>query len=71
MLSKLQVSVLKVYLNTKTFVGDEGGQDLIEYAVLCALVASVAIAATSNLANIIAGVYTAMGTAATNAINAA
>lgn len=66
MFSKLQDSALKLYVSAKTVMNDERGQDLIEYAILCALVAGVAIAATTNLGTIIAGVFTGMG----NKVNA-
>lgn len=71
MFSKLQDSALRLYVTTKTLVNDERGQDLIEYAVLCALVATVAVAATTNLSNIISGVFTTMGTKVNTAINGA
>ncbi len=71
MFSKLQNSALKLYVASQTLISDEAGQDLIEYAVLCALVAGIAIAATSTLSGVITNAFTTMGTKVNNAINAA
>lgn len=67
--SKLQDSALKLYVKSTTLVNDERGQDLVEYAILCALVAGVAIAATSSLGTIISGAFTNMGNKVNTAIN--
>ena len=69
MFSKLQDSALKLYVSAKTVMNDERGQDLIEYAILCALVAGVAVAATSNLSNVITSAFTNMGAKVNTAIN--
>jgi pilus assembly protein Flp/PilA len=69
MFSKLQDSAWKLYVASKTLISDEAGQDLIEYAVLCALVACVAIAATTTLSNVITGAFNAMGGKVNTAIN--
>jgi pilus assembly protein Flp/PilA len=69
MFSKLQDTALKLYVASKTLISDETGQDLIEYAILCALVAAVAIAATTTLSNVITGAFTNMGTKVNAAIN--
>lgn len=77
MFSKLQDSALKLYVvskivlsdASKRLLSDETGQDLIEYAILCALIAGVAVAATSGLGNIISGLFTSMGTKVNTAIN--
>ena len=50
------------------FYRDESGQDLIEYALLAALVASSAVAGTQNLASSIANQFTNISTALANAI---
>jgi pilus assembly protein Flp/PilA len=71
MFSKLQDSALKLYVNAKTLISDEKGQDLIEYAILGALVAGIAIAATTTLSGVITGAFTTMGTKVNAAINAA
>lgn len=71
MFSKLQDSVLKFYVHAETLVSDEKGQDLVEYAILCALVAVVAIAATSNLSTVLSGAFSAMGTKVNSAIGVA
>jgi pilus assembly protein Flp/PilA len=71
MFSKLQNSALKLYVASQTLISDEQGQDLIEYAVLCALVAGIAIAATSTLSGVITNAFTAMGSKVNAAIAAA
>ena len=71
MFSKLQDSALKLYVNAKTLISDERGQDLVEYAILGALVAGIAIAATTTLSNVITGAFTTMGTKVNAAINQA
>ena len=71
MFSKLQDSAFKLYFTSKALASDERGQDLIEYAVLCALVAGLAIAVMPTLSTVITGAFNNMGTAANAAINAA
>ena len=71
MFSKVQDSALKLYVASKTLISDEKGQDLIEYAILCALVAVVAVAATSNLATVISGVFSNMGSKVNSSIGQA
>lgn len=51
-----------------TFVRDESGQDLIEYALVAALVALGAVAAMSRLAEQIINAFNAIGRNLTNAL---
>ena len=44
------------------FVGNEEGQDLIEYSLLAALIAVASIVAMNALAEDINGIFTAIGT---------
>ena len=67
--SNLQESAFKLYFTSKTLVSDERGQDLVEYAIMCALVAGLTLAVSSNLSTIIAGLFTTMGTTVNNTIN--
>lgn len=46
---------------TLAFVRDEAGQDLIEYALIAALIALVAIAGISRLGQQMAGGYQQIG----------
>ena len=55
-------------LSCDRFYRDESGQDLIEYALLAALVASGSVASTQNLANSVANQFTNISTALANAI---
>jgi pilus assembly protein Flp/PilA len=52
----------------KTFVQDESGQDLIEYALVAALVGLGAVASMQGLSNSIANTFTGVGNALTNAV---
>lgn len=49
------------------FVREEEGQDLIEYSLLCALIAVACITAMNTLATDIKGVFGAIGAALTPA----
>jgi pilus assembly protein Flp/PilA len=50
------------------FIEDEGGQDLVEYALITALVAFAAIAGISSVTTGVSAVFTAVGTKLTSAI---
>jgi pilus assembly protein Flp/PilA len=52
----------------KNFISDESGQDLIEYALVAALVGLGSVAAMSGLANSIGNTFTGVGTALTSAV---
>jgi pilus assembly protein Flp/PilA len=52
----------------KKFISDESGQDLIEYALVAALVGLGSVAAMSGLANSIGNTFTGVGTALTSAV---
>jgi pilus assembly protein Flp/PilA len=51
----------------KSFLQDESGQDLIEYALVAALVGLGAVASMKGLANSIGTAFNGVGTALTNA----
>jgi pilus assembly protein Flp/PilA len=67
--SKLHDSALDLFVRASTLISDESGQDLIEYAILGALVAGMAIAASTTLSGVITGAFTTMGTQVNSAIN--
>lgn len=50
------------------FLRDESGQDLIEYALVAAIIALGATAAMTTLATTISTAFTTVGTKLTNAI---
>ena len=52
----------------KNLMTEESGQDLIEYALVAALVGLGSVAAMTGLANSIANTFTGVGTALTNAV---
>ena len=52
----------------KLFVQDESGQDLIEYALVAALVGLGAVAAMNGLSNAIANTFSGVGNSLTNAV---
>lgn len=68
MFSKLQDSALKMYVNVKILISDERGQDLIEYALLAALVALAATAGMNTLASGINTAFTNINSRLTTAI---
>jgi pilus assembly protein Flp/PilA len=50
------------------FIRDESGQDLIEYALVAAIIALGATAAMTTLASSITSAFTKIGTSLTNAV---
>ncbi len=52
----------------KNLMTDESGQDLIEYALVAALVGLGSVAAMGNLAGSIANTFNAVGTSLTAAV---
>jgi pilus assembly protein Flp/PilA len=52
----------------KNLITEESGQDLIEYALVAALVALGSVAAMSSLANSISNTFNAVGNSLTNAV---
>ena len=50
------------------FMRDESGQDLIEYALVAAIIALGATAAMTTLASSITSAFTKIGTSLTNAV---
>ena len=52
----------------KNLMTEESGQDLIEYALVAALVGLGSVAAMTGLANSIANTFNGVGTALTNAV---
>jgi len=50
------------------FMSDESGQDLIEYALVAAIIALGATAAMTTLAGSITSAFTKIGTSLTNAV---
>ena len=51
-----------------SFMSDESGQDLIEYALVAAIIALGATTAMSSLATAISGAFTKIGTTLTGAV---
>ena len=60
-------TLLKLSVKMQTLVMQEEGQDLIEYALVVALIAFAAVTAMKTVAVDINAVFTAIGTALTNA----
>ena len=52
----------------KKFMSDESGQDLIEYALVAALVGLGSVAAMNGLANAIGNTFNGVGNSLTNAV---
>jgi pilus assembly protein Flp/PilA len=51
-----------------SFMSDESGQDLIEYALVAAIIALGATTAMGSLASAISGAFTKIGTSLTSAV---
>jgi pilus assembly protein Flp/PilA len=52
----------------KNLIAEESGQDLIEYALVAALVGLGSVASMSSLASTIANTFNGIGNALTNAV---
>ena len=59
--------LLKLQVKMQTLLMQEEGQDLIEYALVVALIAFAAVATMKTRANDINAVYASIGTALTTA----
>jgi pilus assembly protein Flp/PilA len=57
-----------VVAKLSAFIRDESGQDLIEYALVAAIIALGATAAMTNLATTISNTFTKIGTSLTTAV---
>jgi pilus assembly protein Flp/PilA len=57
-----------VIANVSAFIRDESGQDLIEYALVAAIIALGATAAMTSLAGTISSTFTKIGTSLTTAV---
>jgi len=51
-------------------VKDESGQDLVEYALVVAMVVAIVVAASGTLTTVIGGAITSIGTKITSAVTA-
>jgi pilus assembly protein Flp/PilA len=58
----MQRHLTKLYVLTQTLLADEQGQDLIEYALVVALIAFAATAGMTTVANAINNAFTNIGT---------
>lgn len=59
--------LLKLYIKVQVLLSQEEGQDLVEYALIVALIALAATAGMKTLATAINGGFTTLGTTLTNA----
>ena len=57
----MRTFLLKQYVRMQTFLADERGQDLIEYALVVALIAFAATAGMDTVANKINTAFTNIG----------
>jgi pilus assembly protein Flp/PilA len=63
----MQTTLWKLYGKLQNLILQEEGQDLIEYALVVALIAFAAVASMQILANDINGTFAAIGTTLQNA----
>lgn len=54
--------LLKIYIKVQDLLSQEEGQDLVEYALIVALIALAATAGMKTLATAINGAFTTLGT---------
>ena len=59
--------LLKLYIKVQDLLSQEEGQDLVEYALIVALIALAATAGMKTLATAINSGFTTLGTTLTNA----
>jgi pilus assembly protein Flp/PilA len=64
----MNVAMLDVAVGLSNFVRDESGQDLIEYALVAAMIGLGAVAAMSRLAEQIISAFNSVGRQLTNAL---
>ena len=57
MQSPVAVAALKSFAETSAFRRNEDGQDLLEYGLLAALIAIIALGAVSSVGNVINNVF--------------
>jgi pilus assembly protein Flp/PilA len=62
----MQETLLKFYLRVESLLPEEEGQDLIEYALIVALIAFAATAGMSSLAGSINNAFGSIGTTLTS-----
>jgi pilus assembly protein Flp/PilA len=65
----MQRFLTKQYVRIQTLVADERGQDLIEYALVVALIAFAATAGMNTVATDINAAFTAIGTKLTTYVS--
>jgi pilus assembly protein Flp/PilA len=58
----LQIRKIQMKNFIKTFLNDEAGQDLVEYALLLSLLAIAGVAGLGTLANAVNNIWTNAGT---------
>jgi pilus assembly protein Flp/PilA len=63
----MQTTLWKLYSRLQTLILQEEGQDLIEYALVVALIAFAAVTSMQTLATDINNVFLGIGTSLTNA----
>jgi pilus assembly protein Flp/PilA len=65
-MTEMRKSLLNFYIMMRNLTSAEDGQDLVEYALVVALIAFAATAGMNSLASALNNAFTAMGTSLTN-----
>jgi len=60
--------ILKLYIKMRYLLSEDEGQDLVEYALVVALIALAATAGMGSLATSLNGAFTSLGTTLTTDI---
>lgn len=64
----MELAAWKIYFKIRALIAGEEGQDLVEYALVVALIALAATAGMGTLAGDINTAFTDLGTSLTNAM---
>jgi pilus assembly protein Flp/PilA len=64
----MKLRLWKLYIQVQTLIQKEEGQDLIEYALVVALIAFAATAGMQSLANGINNAFTSIGSTLTGSV---
>lgn len=59
--------MLKMYIKMQNLIADEEGQDLVEYALVAAVVALGAVASMGKIATALSGAFTSIASQLTSA----
>lgn len=65
---KMQDTMLRLYIKMKNLVSQDEGQDLVEYALVVALISVAAVAGLQGLAGAVNAAFSSINTTITSAL---